>query len=150
MDSGQSIIRAFIRILERADAFRHGHEELFGSLSLTEIHGLDAVGSMDHANVTKVADALCMTRGGGSKVVRRLEGRGYIESFREPENRKEIYFRLTEKGRPLYEEHRQCHQRANRRKARLLEAYSEEERQVILRFLEEMRRSMDPSQAPCD
>lgn len=145
MESVQSILRAFIRILERSDTFRHGHEDLFASLTLTEIHALDTVGSMDHANVTRVADALSMTRGGASKAVRRLEKRGYVESYREPENRKEIYFRLTAKGRPLYDLHRQCHDRANREKARLLEAYSEEERQAILRFLDEMRQLMDVS-----
>jgi len=146
MESVQSILRAFIRILERSDTFRHGHEDIFASLTLTEIHALDAVGSLDHANVTKVADALGMTRGGASKAVRRLEGRGYVESFREPENRKEIYFRLTDKGRPLYDLHRRCHDRANREKAHLLEAYSEEERQAILRFLNEMWQLMDVPQ----
>ncbi|WP_419787075.1 MarR family winged helix-turn-helix transcriptional regulator [Pseudodesulfovibrio sp.] len=143
MDDQQPIIRMFTRILEQADTFRHGHEESFAEVSLSEVHCIDRIGAIDHANVTKVADELEMTRGGVSKIVKRLRDRGYIESYQEPENRKEVYFRLTEKGERLYAEHRQCHIRVYQERARILEAYSPEERAVIYRFLDEMRQWMD-------
>lgn len=145
MDYRQPVIKAFIKILERADAFRHGHEELFAKVSLTEIHCIDWVGSIDHANVTKIADTLGMTRGGVSKVLKRLQCRGYIQNYQEAGNKKEIYFRLSEQGVKMYEAHKQSHLKANQEKERLLEFYSVEEQKVILRFLNEMRQLMDKS-----
>ena len=145
MEYSESIIRAFTKILESADAFRHGHEALFAGVSLTEIHCIDWIGLIDHANVTKIADAMDMTRGGVSKIVKRLLKKGYIESYREPENKKEIYFRLTEEGGRMYTQHRRSHERARREKERLLEAYSTEEKKTILRFLGEVRQQLAAS-----
>lgn len=143
MEYRESIIQTFIKILETAEAFRHGHENLFGELSLTEIHCIDWIGQIDHANVTKVADAIEMTRGGVSKIVKRLQNKGYIESYREPDNKKEIYFRLTEEGRRMYIKHRRRHDEDKREKERLLEAYSTEEQKVIFRFLKEIQQQFD-------
>ncbi len=49
-------------------------------------------------NVTALSEATGMTRGGVSKSVARLRAAGLIEHYQTPENRKEVYYRLTGEG----------------------------------------------------
>lgn len=143
MDQPRKIIDALTRITERSDQFRHGHEELFADINLTEVHCINWIGVIDHANVTKIANEMGMTRGAISKVARKLAGKGLVESYQEPTNNKEIYFRLTDAGRPLYDAHKTCHELARREKLALLAAYGDDEQAVILRFLGDINRQID-------
>lgn len=143
MDQRARIIDALIRIRERADTFRHGREELFADITLTEIHCIDWIGTIDHANVTKISNEMGMTRGAISKIGRKLLGKGLIESYQEPTNNKEIYFRLTDKGWQFYAEHRKCHVRARQEKMDLLTTYSDDEQAIILRFLNDINCQID-------
>jgi len=48
--------------------------------------------------VTALAEVLGVTRGGASKAVARLRSLGLVERYQLPENRKEVYYRLSEQG----------------------------------------------------
>lgn len=143
MSQAMSIIRALTRITERADSFRHGQEDLFEEINLAEVHCIDWIGTIDHANVTKIANEMGMTRGAISKICKKLLHKGMIESYQEPGNNKEIYFRLTDRGAPLFAEHRKCHLRSRQEKLSLLASYRDDEQAVILQFLNDINRLLD-------
>lgn len=143
MDQPNAILDALTRITERADIFRHGCEELFAEINLTEVHCLHWIGTLDHPNVTKVAHRMQMTRGAITKITRKLMGRAFIESFREPGNGKEIYFRLSGGGLALFEEHRQQHEQARKEKLALLQDFDPGEQAAILGFLEGVNLQLD-------
>ncbi len=143
MEQAIRIINALTRIAERADMFRHGREELFGDINLTEIHCIHWIGTLDHANVTKIAGAMGMTRGAISKISRKLVSKGLLGTYQEPHNNKEIYFRLTETGQRLYDVHKQCHTRARKEKLAVLQGYDRDAQAVILRFLDDMNGLID-------
>jgi DNA-binding MarR family transcriptional regulator len=147
MDNASNIINLLTRIQERSNPFRHGREDIFDDMSLAEVHCIDWIGTLDYANVTKVANEMGLTRGGICKISKKLLTRGFIDSYQRPDNNKEIYYRLTESGRCIFDEHKKCHSKTRQEKSSLLEAYSEAEQTVILRFLEDINRLYDNKQA---
>ncbi len=143
IDNAMQIIRSLTRIQERSDILEHHQEEIFAGISLAEAHCIDKIGSIDYANVTKVAAEMGMTRGAISKISKKLLNKNLIESYQKPENNKEIYFCLTEQGKKVYIEHKKCHKQANEEKLLILSKYSETEQLIILRFLSDMNRRYD-------
>ncbi len=143
MDSAIDIIKSLTRIQERSNIFEHHRDEIFAGLNLAEAHCIDKIGSMDYANVTKIAAEMGMTRGAISKISKRLLNKKLIDSYQRPENNKEIYFRLTEQGQKVYIEHKKCHNQAIQEKLALLSTYNEDEQSIILRFLCDINQKYD-------
>ncbi|WP_094606082.1 hypothetical protein SPSIL_007520 [Sporomusa silvacetica DSM 10669] len=143
MDNAIKIIRSLTRIQERSTIFEHHREEIFAGINLAEAHCIDKIGSMDYANVTKVAAEMGMTRGAISKISKKLLNKKLIDSYQKPENNKEIYFCLTEQGQNVYIEHKKCHNQAMQEKLALLSTYSEYEQSIILRFLSDINQKYD-------
>ncbi|MBF0529271.1 MAG: MarR family transcriptional regulator [Deltaproteobacteria bacterium] len=138
MDHATKIIDSLTKIQERSDVFQHGREDIFDGINLAEVHCIDWIGTIDYANVTKVANAMGMTRGAISKIAKKLLNKNFIESYQRPENNKEIYYRLTQDGQRIHDEHKKCHNQARQEKFSLLENYSEDEQIAILRFLNDI------------
>lgn len=143
MEHAMKIINSLMKIEERSNVFRHGQEIVFDGINLAEVHCIDWIGMIDHANVTKVANEMGMTRGGISKISQRLLNKGLIESYQRPGNNKEIYYRLTKDGQHVYNEHKKCHSKAKQEKLSLLSAYSDKEQVTILRFLNDINHMLD-------
>ena len=81
MDQPHRIVAELIKIAEHADAFRHGSEDFYGPLNLTEVHCIHWIGILDHANVTKVSNEMGMTRGAISKICKKLLQKQLIEKL---------------------------------------------------------------------
>lgn len=143
MGQEQRIIRALAKIQERADLFSHGKDEIFDGLSMAEVHCIDRIGSVEHANVTIVANEMDMTRGAISKITKKLLYKGMIDSYQRPGNNKEIYFMLTETGNRVFAEHKKCHSQSEAEKMSLLAPYDNHEQAVILRFLNDINLLYD-------
>src|SRR5699024_5421099 len=62
-----------------------------------------------YTNVRKLAESIYMTRGDISKLTKRLIKKGLIERYQKPDNKKEIYFRLTEQGKIIFDIHENLH-----------------------------------------
>ncbi|MBP2633176.1 MAG: transcriptional regulator, MarR family [Firmicutes bacterium] len=137
------IIKSLTRIQERSDILEHHPEKIFAGISLVEAHCIDKIGSIECANVTKVAAQMGMTRGAISKISKKLLNKNLIESYQKPENNKEIYFCLTEQGKKVYIEHKKCHNQAQEDKLVILSKYSEDEQAIILQFLSDINQRYD-------
>ena len=143
MDRKLDILDVLTKIAERSALWRHGDSVVLDGLNLAEVHCIDQIGITDHANVTKIADAMRLTRGAVSKITKKLLCKGLIESYQRPGNNKEIYFRLTAGGRQMFEEHKICHSKARQDKLAVLAGYNDKEQAVILRFLQDVFRLND-------
>ena len=135
MNQPHRIVSELIKISEHADAFRHGREDFFDDLNLTEVHCIHWIGTLDHANVTKVSNEMGMTRGAISKICKKLLKKKFIESYQEPENNKNIYFRVAESGRSIFEAHKITHTLTFEEKVNIANKYDADEQAIILRFL---------------
>ncbi len=70
-------------------------------------------------------------------MTKKLLAKGLIEKYTLETNRKEIYFRLTEEGRLLFEEHAKRHRLWEKRDMNFLSRYSAEEVRMVHRFMRE-------------
>ena len=145
MNQPHRIVSELIKISEHADAFRHGREDFFDDLNLTEVHCIHWIGTLDHANVTKVSNEMGMTRGAISKICKKLLKKNFIESYQEPENNKNIYFRVAEGGRSIFEAHKITHTRTFEEKVNIANKYDADKQAIILRFLMDINAFVENS-----
>jgi DNA-binding MarR family transcriptional regulator len=109
----------------------------------SEVHYIECIGRNVDSNVTKLAESLYMTRGAISKMAKKLISKGIIESYQKPDNKKEIYFKLTEKGQEIYKVHEKLHKEFQDRDKAVFEQVTEEQFDSMLNFLEKYSKHLD-------
>ena len=109
----------------------------------SEVHCIEYIGSNVGSNVTKLAEAFYMTRGAISKINKKLLKKGIIESYQKPDNKKEIYFRLTEQGKVIYKVHEELHKEFQERDKAVFEQVTEEQYDIMLSFVEKYSNHLD-------
>ena len=125
-------------MLERQDMLsRLTESQCLDEYGYSETHCIDFIGRLTLPNVTKVAEHMGMTRGAVSKLTKKLLAKGLIGKYTLETNHKEVYFRLTEAGKELFDEHARRHERWERRDMEFLERYPEEEIVIVRRFMQE-------------
>ncbi len=117
-------------------------EKLQG-MGFTDVHTIVAISEIDHANVTKISEYMLMTRSAISKVMKRLEKQNCVERYMEPENQKEIYFRLTEQGQQIVTEHDKRHSKWEKQDRVFLSRYSKEEHEFLESFFKEYNEYLE-------
>jgi DNA-binding MarR family transcriptional regulator len=109
----------------------------------SEVHCIEYIGRNVDSNVTKLAEPFYMTRGAISKMTKKLIKKGVIESYQKPDNKKEIYFRLTEQGQEIYKVHEELHKEFQERDKAVFEQVTEEQFDSMLSFVEKYNRHLD-------
>ena len=69
--------------------------------------------------------------------------KGLIEKYTLETNKKEVYFKLTERGKVLFKEHEKRHKQWEKRDMQFLSRYSKEETDTILKFMQEFNVYLD-------
>ncbi|MGG4212407.1 MarR family transcriptional regulator [Paenibacillus sp. FSL L8-0638] len=109
----------------------------------SEVHCIEYIERNVDSNVTKLAESLYMTTGAISKITKKLIKKGIIESYRKPDNKKEVYFRLTEEGKVIYNIHEELHKEFQERDKAVFEQVTEEQFNSMISFLEKYSRHLD-------
>jgi DNA-binding MarR family transcriptional regulator len=109
----------------------------------SEVHCIECVGGNVDFNVTKLAESFYMTSGAISKLTKKLIKKGIIESYRKPDNKKEIYFRLTSQGKAIYKIHEELHNEFQERDKAVFEQVTGEQFDSMLSFMEKYSRHLD-------
>lgn len=109
----------------------------------SEVHCIEYIGSNEDSNVTKLAESFYVTRGAISKLTKKLIKKGLIKSYQKPDNKKEIYFRLTLQGKAIYKIHEELHQEFRERDKAVFEQVTEEQFDLMLSFVEKYSRHLD-------
>ena len=118
-------------------------EESLKEYKSSEVHCIEYIGSNVDTNVTKLSEYFYMTRGAMSKLTKKLMKKGIIESYQKPDNKKEIYFRLTEQGKEVYKIHEKLHKEFQERDKAIFEQVSEEQFDSMLNFIEKYSSHLD-------
>lgn len=100
----------------------------------TEILCTSLIGTLPEANVTKLSEASFITRGGISKTVKKLMYSGLIESYQKPENKKEIYFKLTDAGKEVFEKNQQFTRAQEYLYKSVFNELNDEEKNAVIKF----------------
>lgn len=109
----------------------------------SEVHCIEYIEKNPDSNVTKLAESFYMTNGAISKLTKKLISRGIIESYQRPDNKKEIYFRLTEQGKGFYNIHEDLHKEFRERDKAVFQQVTDEQFDSMLRFMETYSRHLD-------
>ncbi len=144
MNREEQIIAGFRGLLNkivRLNKFKM--EDSLKGYKPSEVHCIEYIGKNTDSNVTKLAGAFYMTNGAISKMAKKLIKKGLIESYQKSDNKKEIYFRLTEHGREVYRIHEELHKEFQKRDKPVFEQISEEQFRNILSFIENYSRHLD-------
>lgn len=109
----------------------------------SEIHCIAYIGEEEDSNVTKLADSFDMTRGAISKLTKKLVKKGLIENYQKPDNKKEVYFKLTNQGKNIYNIHEEMHRKFKDRDQPFFEQVTGEQLDVIMDFAEKYNTHLD-------
>jgi DNA-binding MarR family transcriptional regulator len=118
-------------------------EEHLRGYKPSEVHCIEAIENNGDTNLTKLAESLYMTRGAISKLTKKLIKKDLIESYQKPDNKKEIYFRLTEQGKEIFNIHKELHKEFRERDKVVFEELTEEQFDSMLTFVEKYSRHLD-------
>ncbi len=133
----ETILHLFQEFLEKQDLLSKLTEsERLHEYGYSDIHVIDAIGALTDSNVTMIAERLKLTKGAVSKITKKLIHTGVIESYMIPENRQKVFFRLTESGKVIFDEHEKRHQQWLRRDRQFLALYSPQTLDEISDFMQ--------------
>ncbi|ANF97144.1 MarR family transcriptional regulator [Paenibacillus bovis] len=109
----------------------------------SEVHCIDYIGKHAECNVTRLAESLYMTRGAISKITKKLIDRQLIQSYQKQDNKKEIYFRLTDQGESVFAIHDRLHREFQQRDQIVFDQITDEQFDSMLRFIEKYSQHLD-------
>lgn len=108
------------------------------SNNITSVHVIDCIGDYEPINHTGIVEKMGLSKAGINKICSKLLEMGFIMRSQLNNNRKEIYFTLTDKGRHVYHLHKELHKEKEERFYQFIESYSEAELQTIGKFMNDL------------
>ncbi|MFE6073909.1 MarR family transcriptional regulator [Paenibacillus sp. NPDC057886] len=118
-------------------------EENLKGYKPSEVHCIEYIEKNADSNVTKLAESFYMTRGAISKLTKKLIEKDLIESYQKSDNKKEIYFRLTEQGKVIYHIHEDLHNEFHERDKAVFEQVTDDQFESMLNFVDKYNRHLD-------
>ena len=144
MNKEEQVIMGFTDLVNKlASLNKFKMKDSFNGYKSSEVHCIESIGRNADSNVTKLAKSFYVTRGAISKITKKLIKKGLIESYQKPDNKKEIYFRLTEQGEAINKVHEKLHKEFRERDKAVFEQVTGEQFDVMLNFLEKYSRHLD-------
>ena len=109
----------------------------------SELHIIAAIGDLEQPNVTSLAEHMGMTRGGICKNIKKLTEAGLISSYQRDGNAKNIYYRLTDTGKSIYEKHAEAHEAWLARDMVFMEGFSDKQLDQVTDFMRQYIKHID-------
>ncbi|MDD2972885.1 MAG: MarR family transcriptional regulator [Lachnospiraceae bacterium] len=144
MEKGEQILAEFWEIFQKKILLENYEQnKRLNGYKPSEIHCIQYIGGHSDSNVTKIAESFRMTTGGVTKLTQRLIEKDLIRAYKNPGNKKEIFFQLTNQGEKIYKIHEELHKKFSERDASLFEQISDEEYSFLLHFASTYSRHLD-------
>jgi len=144
MNKEEQVIMGFTDLVNKlASLNKFKMKDRLKGYKSSEVHCIEYIGRNVDSNVTKLAESFYVTRGAISKITKKLIKKGIIESYRKPDNKKEIYFRLTEQGKAINKVHEELHKEFQARDKAVFEQVTAEQFDCMLSFAGKYSRHLD-------
>ncbi len=111
-------------------------------VSTSQLHFIDAVGRYPNINVTGLSEVLGLTKGAISQQFPRMIRDNYVIKSSTLENKKEIYFSLTEKGNEIFLYHESLHKDLYEDIMKALEDMPESSMKVVESVMDKVSNSI--------
>ncbi|QED45979.1 MarR family transcriptional regulator [Cytobacillus dafuensis] len=138
MTKEEELSAIFNRVAERHRIIKNIDEQKYKFMkenTFLEVHSIDLIEKIEDPNVTKLSKSLRVTRGAISKTMKKLIEDGAVEKYQKQENKKEIYYKLTDVGRDIYIEHEKMHSSRIEKDRGFFSQLSEEEKNQLIKIL---------------
>ncbi|QPJ86609.1 MarR family transcriptional regulator (plasmid) [Sarcina sp. JB2] len=135
---GDDFFEKFAELCEKQDILTELNtvDDLKG-YNYSEVHCIDAIGKLEHPNVVNIAKKLNMTKSAISKITKKQIAKGLIVSYKLETNKKEVYFKFTDKGKKLFIEHNKRHENWINSQKQFLQTQSKETLIMVNKFLDD-------------
>jgi len=144
MNKEEQVMMGFRNLFNKMSSLnKFKMKDRFEDYKSSEVHCIEYIGRNVDSNVTKLAESFYVTRGAISKLSKKLIKKGIIESYQKPDNKKEIYFRLTSQGEVINKVHEELHKEFQERDKAVFEQITEEQFDIMLRFVEKYSSHLD-------
>jgi DNA-binding MarR family transcriptional regulator len=144
MNKEEQVIMGFRDLLNKMVSLnKFKMEDSLKGYKSSEVHCIEYIKRNVDSNVTKLAESFYVTRGAISKLTKKLIKKGLIESYQKPDNKKEIYFRLTEQGKVINKVHEELHKEFQERDKAVFEQVTEEQFDIMLSFVEKYSKHLE-------
>lgn len=107
----------------------------FKGYTESEVHCITYIHDNIDSNVTILANGLLMTRGAISKLTKKLIARDLLLAYSKDDNKKEVYFKLTEKGEYIANMHTLLHNELNERDKEVKKFFDKKSGDSVLEFI---------------
>ena len=109
----ENVFNILLNLFETTSQLDILYKKAFGDILIdynyTEMHTIDFIGKTTDPNVTKIAQKLNLTKAAISKIIKKLLNKKAIEIYKNPSNKKEIYYKLTSLGIEVFNKHKNMH-----------------------------------------
>jgi DNA-binding MarR family transcriptional regulator len=134
------IIEKMIRLINKVNQANKLPRD-YGTGSIlyqSEIHIIGAINNHGSVNASELASILGITNGAITQVTSKLIKKGLIEQYRMPNNKKEVYYQLTNLGKIANNEHANSRKERYRNIGQYLNGLSPDNIKVINTFIDKM------------
>lgn len=118
-------------------------KSLFENLSASEVICLDILNKNKDINLSSTAQKMGMTKGALSKVTQKLIKKNYIIKYKKENNKKEIFFKLEDKGLAICKKHEKYRKEIRKREVDLYKTFEKNDKKTILDFLTFLNEHID-------
>ena len=134
-----------IRILNKASAIERDPVDIGLGISLytSEVHVIDLIGRFPGETMTSYASRLGVTRGAISQTVKKLEAKGFLQRFRDENNKKNIRLLLTSRGEDAFSWHTAYHELVRKRLSTGITDMTQDERRLLESALRKLELVLD-------
>lgn len=111
-------------------------------LHRSEINLLQLIESCPDSNVSALSEKSGVTKSAVTQISVKLCEKGLIETYKNPHNKKEKYFRLTNMGKNAKKQYEELNKNASMKMRGYLCALSTEEKKTIMEFIQKAKEYM--------
>ncbi|OXS71951.1 MarR family transcriptional regulator [Priestia filamentosa] len=106
--------------------------------NMSSIHVIECIGHNEPINNIGIATKMNLSKANITKITRKLTKDELIKRFQLSDNKKEIYFKLTSRGKQVFALHEKLHNKKRDQFYELIDNFSDDKQKVILEFLGKM------------
>lgn len=104
-------------------------------ITIAEAHMLVAIAHREHGTMGEVTEAVSLTNGTVTTMVKKLESKGYVARVRDGLDKRILRVALTEQGKRVHAVHGQFHHNLTKN---VLNTISDDEKEMLLKTMEKI------------
>lgn len=104
----------------------------------SEIHTIEAIKIHENVNASEFSNILGITNGALTQIISKLKKKGLVDQYNTSDNKKEVYYRLTDKGLIAYYGHEKHHEETYTNLEQYIESLDEDKIETISLFFDKL------------